>query len=168
MPPSPWPSVTYQPLGIVHSPFKDPVGMPIQAMAAPGVAGTLEMDPAYVEGLRDIDGFSHLIVIYHLHLSRPGSLLVTPFLDTQAHGIFATRSPQRPNAIGLSVVRLIRVDGVHLHVEDVDMVDGTPILDLKPYVPQFDNRPAERIGWFANNIARVGETRADRRFAADA
>jgi tRNA-Thr(GGU) m(6)t(6)A37 methyltransferase TsaA len=162
------PPITYQSLGVVRSPFRDPVGMPIQAVAAQGVLGTLELDPAYEAGLRDIDGFSHLIVIYHLHLSRPGSLLVTPFLDTQPHGIFATRSPQRPNAIGLSVVRLIRVEGARLHVEDVDMVDGTPILDLKPYVPQFDDRPAERIGWFAQNIARVGEARADRRFAREA
>lgn len=157
--------VTFQPLGVVRSPFSDLVGMPIQAVAARGVAGTLELDPAYAAGLRDIDGFSHLIVIYHLHLSGPGRLLVTPFLDTQPHGIFATRSPQRPNAIGLSVVRLIRAEGARLHVEDVDMVDGTPILDLKPYVPQFDDRPADRIGWFAGQISRVTDTRADRRFA---
>ncbi len=157
-------AVTFQPVGVVRSPFTDPVGMPIQAVAARGVPGLLELDPVYEAGLSDLDGFSHVIVIYHLHRSQPGRLVVTPFLDTQPRGIFATRSPQRPNAIGLSTLRVVRVDGPRVHVEDVDMLDGTPILDLKPYVPQFDDRPADRIGWFAGQIDRVGGTRADARF----
>lgn len=109
--------------------------MPIQAVAAQGVAGQIELDPTYQAGLHDIGGFSHLILLYYLHLVQASSLLVTPFMDNQPHGIFATRSPKRPNPIGLSVVRLVRVEANILHIEDVDVVDGTPLLDLKPYCP---------------------------------
>jgi tRNA-Thr(GGU) m(6)t(6)A37 methyltransferase TsaA len=115
-------------------------------------------------GLQDIEGFSHLILLYHLHLIQEPSLVVTPFLDDQPHGVFATCSPKRPNPIGLSIVRLVRVDGGTLHIEDVDMVDGTPLLDLKPYVPTFDIREAASIGWFGKNIDQVYEVRADQRF----
>jgi tRNA-Thr(GGU) m(6)t(6)A37 methyltransferase TsaA len=135
--------------------------MPIQAVAAKGVTGQIELDPAYQLGLQDIEGFSHLILLYHLHLVQQPSLVVTPFLDVQPHGIFATRSPKRPNPIGLSIVRLVRVDGVTLHIEEIDVVDGTPLLDLKPYVPTFDVREAAKIGWFEKNIDQVYHVRAD-------
>lgn len=138
--------------------------MPIQAVAAEGVAGHIELDPAYEAGLQDIDGFSHLILIYHLHLIQGFHLTVTPFLDDQPHGILATRSPKRPNPIGLSIVRLSRVEGCILHIEDVDVVDGTPLLDLKPYVPTFDVRTTHQIGWFEKKAAQVHQTRADDRF----
>jgi tRNA-Thr(GGU) m(6)t(6)A37 methyltransferase TsaA len=138
--------------------------MPIQAVAAQGTAGWIELDPAYRAGLQDIEGFEYLILLYHLHLIEGASLTVTPFLDSQPHGIFATRSPKRPNPIGVSIVRLVRVEALNLHIEDVDVVDGTPLLDIKPYVPDFDVRATGRIGWFAKNIGQVKHVRADDRF----
>jgi len=128
------------------------------------VAGVLEIDAAHRAGLRDLDGFSHVIVLYHLHLVRGHELSVVPFLDDVEHGIFATRSPKRPNPIGLSVYRLVRVDGTRINVLDVDAVDGSPILDIKPYVPAFDALPAERIGWFEGRLDRLPAARADKRF----
>lgn len=138
--------------------------MPIQAIAGQGVEGTIVLDPVFAEGLRDIEGFSHLILLYHLHQMTEANLIVTPFLDMQPRGIFATRGPKRPNAIGLSTVRLARVEKNSLHIQDVDMLDGTPLLDLKPYVPQFDDRANAQIGWFEGNIDRVNQVRADERY----
>ncbi len=134
--------------------------MPIQAAAATGIVGKIELDPAYGEGLQDIEGFSHLILLYHLHLVRKAELKVKPFLDDKPHGIFATRSPKRPNPIGLSIVRLIGVNGLTLDIEDVDIVDGTPLLDIKPWVPEFDIRTQAQIGWFAKNIAHMSDVRS--------
>jgi tRNA-Thr(GGU) m(6)t(6)A37 methyltransferase TsaA len=140
--------------------------MPIQSVAAKGVAGRLELAPTYQDGLQDLEGFSHLLLLYHFHLVRHNpSLVVTPFLDDQPHGIFATRSPQRPNPIGLSVVRLVSVAGNQVCVEDVDVVDGTPLLDIKPYVPAFDVHAATSIGWFAQRLDRVDHVRAAQRFS---
>ncbi len=156
--------VVYTPIGMIHSPFLEPVGMPIQAVGAQGVAGSIDLEPAYADGLKDVDGFSHLILLYHWHQSRPAALEVKPFLDTQTHGIFATRSPRRPNPLGISTVRLVDVQGCTLLIEDVDVIDGTPLLDIKPYVPTFDDRTAERIGWYAGRLDPVYTTRADDRF----
>jgi tRNA-Thr(GGU) m(6)t(6)A37 methyltransferase TsaA len=156
--------VTYTPIGIIHSSFTELAGMPIQAVAAQGVPGWIDIDPAYREGLQDLEGFSHLYLIYHLHRVPGGSLKVVPFLDEQPRGVFATRAPRRPNPIGISVVRLMSVQDVRLEIEDVDVVEGTPLLDIKPYVPEFDVRAADRIGWFAGHVHRTGQTRADRRF----
>lgn len=156
--------VTFQPIGVVRSPFSATEGMPIQAVAAAGVRGRIELDPALAEGLADLEGFSHLVLLYHLHRIGEPRLTVTPFLDTRTHGIFATRSPARPNAIGMSTVRLVEVSGTTLEIEDVDILDGTPLLDIKPYVPAFDDRAGARTGWFADRVAAVGETRADARF----
>ncbi len=156
-------TIIYHPIGIIHSPFKETAGMPVQAAAAQGIAGTIELDPALLEGLHDLDGFSHLILLYHFHLVKRMSLRVTPFLDDQPHGVLATRAPARPNSIGLSIVRLMRVEGPTLYIEDVDIVDGTPLLDIKPYVPDFDVRTDVRIGWLAKNIARMHNTHADDR-----
>jgi tRNA-Thr(GGU) m(6)t(6)A37 methyltransferase TsaA len=159
-------TITFTPIGVVHSPFTELVGMPIQPAGATGIPGWIDIDPAYGAGLQDVNGFSHLILIYHLHRIAKGSLVVTPFLDDQPRGVFATRSPMRPNAIGLSIVRLLQVDGLRLDVEDIDVVDGTPLLDIKPYVPTFDVRAADRIGWFEGRVKRVAEARADDRFAS--
>ena len=156
-------TITYTPIGVVRSPFATLAGMPIQTVAAAGIAATIELEPSYAAGLADIDQFSHLLVISHLHLMQGYALTVTPFMDTQPHGVFATRSPRRPNPIGLSIVRLVRIEGATLHIEEVDLVDGTPVLDIKPYVPQLDDRAAERIGWFAENVHKVYEVRADDR-----
>jgi len=154
----------YRAIGVIHSPFKEPRGVPIQASAAKGVRGWVEVYPEYADGLKDIEGFSHIILLYHFHLAKPGRLLVRPYMDDEEHGVFATRAPSRPNPIGLSVVRLIRVEGNVLHVEDVDIVDGTPLLDIKPYVPEFDVREVERIGWLEERVHRLEKTRDDGRF----
>jgi tRNA-Thr(GGU) m(6)t(6)A37 methyltransferase TsaA len=158
-------TIIYTPIGVVHSPFKEPRGTPIQPPTAAGIEGTVELDPAYVDGLKDLDGFSHLILVYHFHLSRPAPLRVRPFMDDETHGVFAMRGPSRPNPIGLSVVRLVEVDGNLLRIEDVDIVDGTPLLDIKPYVPQFDARDDVRIGWLGRNVQKLPESRDDGRFA---
>lgn len=156
--------ISYQPIGVIYSPFKEAKGTPVQPTAAADIGGIVEINPDYATGLKDIEGFSHLILIYHLHLIEQSSLLVKPFLDNDLHGIFATRSPSRPNAIGLSVVRLKKVDGVKLHILDVDIIDGTPLLDIKPYVAQFDIRERTRCGWFENNIHKLPIVRDDGRF----
>jgi tRNA-Thr(GGU) m(6)t(6)A37 methyltransferase TsaA len=156
--------IEYMPIGIIHSPFKDTEGMPIQAASAEGVAGTVKIMPEYTAGLKDIEGFSHLILIYHFHLSQGYSLEVRPFLDNELHGVFATRAPKRPNPVGISVVRLVRVEGHVLHIKDVDVVDGTPLLDIKPYVPEFDVRQVEQIGWVSKVTNKVRHAKADRRF----
>jgi tRNA-Thr(GGU) m(6)t(6)A37 methyltransferase TsaA len=156
--------IAYRPIGVIHSPFKAAAGAPIQSVAARHVEGVIEVFPEYAEGLRDIEGFSHLILIYHFHLCNEPSLIVRPYLDDETRGVFATRAPARPNSIGTSVVRLVRVDGRRLHVTGVDILDGTPLLDIKPYVPQFDALEAERIGWLKDRIYRVNETKDDGRF----
>ena len=156
-------AITYKPIGVIRSPFTTLEGMPIQTVAATGVAAAVELDPRYAAGLKDIDGFSYLLLITHLHLMQGFALEVTPFMDTQPHGVFATRSPRRPNPIGLSLVRLLRVDGSVLHIADLDLLDGTPVLDIKPYVPQLDDRAAEHTGWFAENVHKVHQVRADDR-----
>jgi tRNA-Thr(GGU) m(6)t(6)A37 methyltransferase TsaA len=114
--------------------------------------------------LRDLEGFSHIILLYHFHRVRDVKLVVTPFMDSQPRGLFSTRAPKRPNPIGLSVVRLLRVEGHVLHIENVDILDGTPILDIKPYVPDFDQHPAERVGWLEGAKGRVRGKRSDDRF----
>jgi tRNA-Thr(GGU) m(6)t(6)A37 methyltransferase TsaA len=156
--------IRYNPIGTIHSPFKDVKGMPIQSRGAKGIKGFVELKPKYVDGLKSIGGLSHIILIYHFHLSKKCSLEVTPFLDVHSHGIFATRAPDRPNPIGMSVVRLVKVQGHILHLENVDMVDGTPLLDIKPYVPIFDVYKVDRIGWFTKVAKRARKTRADGRF----
>ena len=140
-------TVTYKPIGVIHSPHQDPHKTPVQPVFAPGIAGTAEIFPEYVAGLRDIDGFSHIYLIYHFHRAAPAKLIVKPFLDDAPRGIFATRAPTHPNSIGFSLVRLVRCAGHILHLEDVDVLDGTPLLDIKPYVARFDQREDVRSGW---------------------
>lgn len=157
-------SILYEPIGIIHSPFKDIKGMPIQPAGAKGIAGTIEIKPEYVDGLQDIEGFSHIILIYHFHLAKGYSLKVKPFLDENLRGVFSTRAPRRPNSIGISVVKLVRVEGSILHIKDVDIVDGTPLLDIKPYAPEFDIVEVEKIGWLSKKVKKVHEVKADERF----
>ena len=156
--------IIYRPIGVIHSPFKETKGMPIQSAGARGVAGTVEVIPECGDGLKDLEGFSHIFLLYHFHLSQGYSLRVKPYLDDSLRGVFATRAPRRPNAIGMSVVRLVGIEGCTLHIEDVDIVDSTPLLDIKPYVPEFDSREVERIGWLAGKAERVAEVGADERF----
>lgn len=157
--------ITYKPIGIIHSPFTEPKGTPIQPPAAEGIEGRVEVFPEYAEGLKDLDGFSHIILIYHFHLARSPSLIVKPFMDDQPHGVFAIRAPSRPNPIGISVVRLIRIEGNILHIQAPDILDGTPLLDIKPYVPDFDAPQAERKGRLEKSIRKLPTSRDDGRFS---
>ena len=159
--------IKYKPIGIIHSPFKKPRGTPIQPTAAEGVDGSVEVFPEYVEGLKDLDGFSHIILIYHFHLSKKSSLKVIPFMDHQIRGVFSTRAPSRPNPIGISIVRLIKIEKNILYIQDVDIVDGTPLLDIKPYVPEFDARAVSKIGWLEKNVNKLPASRDDGRFQSD-
>ena len=156
--------IRYSPIGIIHSPFKNINGVPIQSAGAQGIKGSIEIAPEYSEGLEGIEGFSYIILLYHFHLARGFSLKVKPFLSESTYGVFATRAPKRPNPIGISIVKLIQVKGTTLEIEDVDIVDNTPLLDIKPYVPQFDVRDAQKIGWLTERIADVKQKKADNRF----
>jgi len=157
-------AVIYRPIGLIHTPYKDVVGMPVQPPGARGVAGRVIVDETYREGLLDLDGFSHVFLLYHLHLCKGYALRVRPFLSDTDRGIFACRSPKRPNPIALSLVKLVRIEGVVLHVEDVDMVDGTPLLDIKPFVPLFDTAEDVRAGWFTDRAGAAVDARSDGRF----
>jgi tRNA-Thr(GGU) m(6)t(6)A37 methyltransferase TsaA len=157
--------VVYKPIGVVHSPFKTPKDVPIQSAAAKGIIGSVEVAREYAEGLRDVEGFSHLILVYHCHLAQKYSLLVKPFMDERLHGVFATRAPSRPNPVGTSIVRLTKKEKNILHIQDVDIIDGTPLLDIKPFVPHFDQREAEKIGWLTGKIDKMHSSRDDGRFA---
>jgi tRNA-Thr(GGU) m(6)t(6)A37 methyltransferase TsaA len=156
---------TFSPIGIIHSPHMEPSGTPIQPKAAANSTGFIDIFPQYQTGLQDLDGFSHIILLYAFHRAAPSQLIVQPFLDSNQHGIFATRAPARPNPIGLSVVRLNSVEGSRLHISGVDMLDQTPLLDIKPFVPQFDSPMVDRLGWLEQNINGIQITRDDGRFA---
>lgn len=138
--------------------------MPIQPSSRAAAAGIVTVIPEFTEGLADLEGFSHIILLYHFHHVRAMQLAVTPFLDDGPHGVFATRAPTRPNPIGLSVVELVRREDNVLHVANLDVLDGTPLLDIKPYVPQFDAAEATRLGWFEQAGDDVAGKRADSRF----
>ncbi len=156
--------IRYETIGTIHSPFKQPKGTPIQTTGAKGVEGTVELLPEHADGLKDLEGFSHIILVYHFHRSKPAPLRVKPYMDDKEHGVFAMRGPSRPNPLGMSVVRLIGVEENILRVQDVDIVDGTPLLDIKPYVPEFDVKEADRIGWLEKNVAKLPESKDDGRF----
>lgn len=157
-------AISYEPIGLIRSPFKNIKGMPIQTAGARGIRGTIEIKKEYLNGLIDLDGFAYIILIYHLHLSKGYSLEVKPFMDDSLRGVFSTRAPKRPNPIGISIVRLIRVEGCILYIEDVDIVDGTPLLDIKPYVPGFDVRKTKKKGWLTKKADKVCNIKADERF----
>ncbi len=158
--------VLCEPIGVIHTPFRKLEGMPIQPAGASGVLGTVEVFEPYEAGLKDLDGFSHLFLLYHFHRSSGFSLQVIPFMDTRLRGLFSTRAPRRPNALGLSVVRLLAVEGRTLRIENVDILDGTPLLDIKPYVPEFDEQAGVRTGWLEKAGKKVSEKTSDGRFKA--
>jgi tRNA-Thr(GGU) m(6)t(6)A37 methyltransferase TsaA len=140
-------NVIMRPIGIIHTPHTAADKTPIQPAFATGIPGTVELDPAYEAGLRDLEGFSHIWLLYVLDRAGDPRLAVKPFLEDATHGVFATRSPRRPNPLGLSVVRLVGRSDCTLRIEDVDILDGTPLLDIKPYVDRFDQREDVRCGW---------------------
>jgi tRNA-Thr(GGU) m(6)t(6)A37 methyltransferase TsaA len=156
--------IELKPIGTIHTPFTKLKGMPIQPAGAQGVQGTIELFEEYHAGLKDLDGFSHIILLYYFHCSQGFKLQVVPFMDTKPRGLFATRAPKRPNPIGLSVVQLDRIENGILYVQNIDMLDGTPLLDLKPYVPEFDSHAKFRTGWLEQARKTVQNRRADDRF----
>lgn len=152
-------------IGTIESPFKRLDDMPIQPSGAAGKRGRIRLNPDLLPGLVDLDGFSHIIVLYFFHRVKEVQLTVRPFLDEHAHGVFATRAPTRPNSIGLSILKLNRIDGCVLEVENIDILDGTPLLDIKPYVPEFDQQSQVRVGWLEEKSRNGSHTkRSDKRF----
>ena len=156
--------IQVKPIGIIHTPYTEPKGMPIQPAGAAGVCGRVEVFEEYRAGLKDLDGFSHVILLYHFHHSHGFNLQVVPFMDCEPRGLFATRAPKRPNPIGLSVVQLDRIENGTLHVQNVDILDGTPLIDIKPYVPEFDSPTDIRTGWLEEAKKTLQKRRADDRF----
>lgn len=156
--------ITYHPIGLIHTPFTELEEMPIQPSGETSAPGTVEVYHQFTAGLKDLEGFSHLILIYHLHKVQRTDLTVKPFLGKEARGVFATRAPTRPNPIGFSVVKLDRVEGNHLYLEKVDILDGTPLLDIKPYVPEFDQPSEVRVGWLESARGKVRSAKSDDRF----
>ena len=155
--------IAMEPIGVISTPFTDPAGMPVQPAGSSGVSGTITLFDEYRAGLKDLEEFSHLILLYFFHRSQGYDLQIVPFLDTEIRGLFSTRAPKRPNPIGLSIVQLDRIEDGTLHIRNVDMLDGTPLLDIKPYVPKFDAHMNARAGWFdTSNLP--SDLKSDRRF----
>ena len=157
-------SFTIIPIGLIHTPFKSATGTPIQGTASDGAQGVVELLPELISGLKDLSEFERIWLIYLLDRASPMQLVVRPYMDTEERGVFSTRSPARPNPIGISAVRLLGVEENRLLIGDVDMLDLTPLLDIKPYVPAFDSFENSRAGWYANKSA--ASIVADGRFEA--
>ena len=156
--------IIFTPIGKIISPFRSIKEMPIQPAGAKGIQGKVIIFFEFAEGLKDLDGFSHIILLYHFHRVKESNLTVIPFLDSKPRGVFATRAPKRPNPIGLSVVRLLDRKNNVLNIENVDILDGTPLLDIKPYIPEFDFSNTSEIGWLKNVIQGAGKKKSDDRF----
>ena len=154
----------YSPIGIIHTSFKTIENIPIQNVGAKGELATIEILPAFAEGLKDLSGFSHIILIYHLHKVEYFTLSVKPFMDTVEHGIFATRSPVRPNPIGLTVVKLNGIKDNLLYIKNIDMLDKTPLLDIKPYLPMIDDVQEVSLGWLSGKMEQFEIMKSDNRF----
>jgi tRNA-Thr(GGU) m(6)t(6)A37 methyltransferase TsaA len=137
----------FKPIGILRTPYESKSGVPIQGVFDPDSEGTAEIFEAYEDGLKDVEGFSHIILIYVFHRSEGYNLVCRPYMEEGLHGVFAMRAPRRPNPIGFSVVRLLKREGRILRLAEVDMLDGSPLLDIKPFSPTFDHREGARVGW---------------------
>jgi tRNA-Thr(GGU) m(6)t(6)A37 methyltransferase TsaA len=159
--------IRVRPIGVIRTPHTEAGKTPIQPVYAEGIDGEVEVFPEFSEGLESIDGFSHLCLLFHFHRVTNERLTVTPYLEDMPHGVFATRAPSRPNRIGLSVVRLVRRSGNTLHVRDVDMLDGTPLLDIKPYIRRFVPGDEIRSGWLDDIDEQEAVRRGSRREPTD-
>lgn len=153
-----------EPIGIIRTPYTQLADMPIQPGGGRGVGGELVVSPEYAGGLSDLDGFSHIYLLYLFHQAERIEMKVIPFMDETPRGIFATRSPLRPNHIGLSIVELVAVEENRVLIRNVDILDKTPLLDIKPYVAAFDHVAGARSGWMTKSVAEVEKKRADDRF----
>ncbi|TVR75582.1 MAG: tRNA (N6-threonylcarbamoyladenosine(37)-N6)-methyltransferase TrmO [Marinilabiliales bacterium] len=156
--------IEFTPIGIIHSPHRKLENMPIQPAGSAGVKGTVQLFDEYRSGLKDLEGFSHIILLYHFHRSQGFNLNVVPFMDTVPRGVFATRAPKRPNPIGLSIVQLDNIEDGMLEISNVDILDGTPLLDIKPYVPEFDAYEKVRTGWLEKKSKSIKGRKSDDRF----
>jgi len=156
--------ITFEPIGIIKTPFKKMEGMPIQTKGALGIKGKIILNEKFVEGLDDLDGFSHIFLLYHFHKSVGYNLKIRPFLDKFRRGVFSTRAPRRPNPLGISVVKLLKVEKNILYIENVDILNGTPLLDIKPYIQDFDLHKIEKSGWIENKTEGIEGTMSDNRF----
>lgn len=156
--------IYFDPIGFIYTPFEKPEGIPVQPPGGMHIQGSIILSPEFEPGLKDLMGFSHIILLYFFHLSRGYSLKVNPFLDEKERGLFATRAPRRPNPIGLSVVKLLDIKENKLLIEEIDVVNRTPLLDIKPYVPVFDIRNDATSGWLSNKAEMVFKSRSDGRF----
>ncbi len=134
-------------IGVIHSPYKQDKDIPIQGIFGSGIEAWIELEEKYVGGLKDLDGFSHAIILYYFHKSQREEIEGRPFLEQDKHGIFAIRSPHRPNHIGLSIVKIERIKANKMYFTQVDVLDQTPVLDIKPYVKYFDSRDNVKCGW---------------------
>jgi tRNA-Thr(GGU) m(6)t(6)A37 methyltransferase TsaA len=157
-------AISYTPIGVIHSEHIAAERTPIQPVYAKGCKGRAEIFPEFVKGLQDLDGFSHLYLIYHFDRAGSAKLLVTPFLENVKRGVFATRAPCRPNSIGLSIVELVRREGNMLHLDGVDILDGTPLLDIKPYTAKLDCIKTTRNGWRDNIDEETARRRGRRNY----
>jgi len=157
-------TVHFEQIGVIHTSFKNLENMPIQPKGAIDSEGTVELFPEFAEGLKDLDGFSHAYLLYHFHMTKSTRLTVTPFLDDTPRGVFATRAPVRPNHIGLSVIEIIAVEQNKISVRGIDVLDGTPLLDIKPYMEKFDHPSNSSSGWMMADDAQIKRRRSDRRF----
>lgn len=160
----PVPATFMQPIGTIFTPFDTLEDMPIQPKGAEGIIGKVALEEQYLAGLADLDGFSHIYLLYLFHMAKRTTLTVTPFMDTSPRGVFATRSPLRPNHIGISIVRLMDVEGSIITVQDIDILNGTPLLDIKPYIEAFDAVQHSRSGWMQGSAEDVRRKRSDTRF----
>lgn len=157
--------ICYRPIGKLHSPYKSPKGTPIQPFSAEGVKRRVEIFPDYRAGLEDLGGFSHVILIYYFHMAGESDLEIKPYMDDECHGVFATRSPARPNPVGISTVKLNKIEKGVLYLEDVDVIDGTPVLDVKPSVVEFNQPDEADRGWLEENVHKLEESKDNGRFA---
>ena len=156
--------ITFEPIGIIHSPFTELDEMPIQPTSETSTSGHIELYPEFTKGLKDLEGFSHIYLLYHFHKTPRARLHVKPFLDKDVRGIFATRAPSRPNPIGLSLVKLAGIDGNLVYVDNIDILNGTPLIDIKPYIPEFENPSSVRLGWLETATEKISKMKSDRRF----
>ncbi len=157
-------SIIFEPIGIIYTPFNSKEGMPIQANGALGIKGQIIMKDEFIPGLKDLEGFSHIILIYQFHKSEGFELQTIPFMDDEKRGVFATRAPKRPNSIGISVVRLLRIKKKIIHIENVDILNETPLIDIKPYISDFDIHETEKNGWIENKTKQLNKIKSDNRF----
>ncbi len=157
--------ITFRPIGVVHSPYIRPEGTPIQGKFSPEQEASIEIFPEFSSGLEGLEGFTHIYLLYHFHLSTGYKLITAPFLDDNPRGVFSIRAPNRPNPIGLSVVRLKKIKDNIITISEVDLLEGTPILDIKPYIPEFDCHPEASSGWVEGKVNKNRERQfADSRF----